>query len=254
MKQFAAATLAALALAGTLTGAARAETISVAPFGNIAVYRPAVPPKSMTLFLSGDGGWELGVVPMAKKLADQGAIVLGVNTPKFLAALDAQSGQCTDPAGELTSLAKTVAAKEGIKVPPPVVVGYSSGATIAYTVLVQSPTGFSGGIGLGFCPDLESVKPMCGGPGGLTHVKNPKAKGFIYGTTPKLGAPFVALQGGKDQVCMPKATDAFISKVKNARVADLPLVGHGFSVPKNWMPQYVDAYRSITGGQKEAAQ
>ena len=44
------------------------------------------------------------------------------------------------------------------------------------------------------------------------------------------------------------ATDAFTAGIKGASVIDLPKVGHGFSVPKNWMPQYVDAYRRIVAG------
>jgi hypothetical protein len=111
--------------------------------------------------------------------------------------------------------------------------------------LSQAKAGsFAGGIGLGFCPDLETKKPMCAGSG-LSHVKNSKGPGFVYGAVPALSALFVALQGGQDQVCNPPATDAFIAGIKGASVIDLPKVGHGFSVPKNWMPQYADAYRKI---------
>lgn len=221
---------------------------AAAPFGDAAVYKPVGPVKSMTIFLSGDGGWNLGVIPMARTLVGEGALVVGVNTPKFLASLDSGAGSCTDPSGALLSLARQVA-KEN-KLPPdtaPILVGYSSGATVAYAVLVQAqPSRFKGGIGLGFCPDLESTKPMCPGAG-LAHVKNPKARGFVYGKTASMSASFVALQGGRDKVCDPAATDAFIHGIKGASVIDLPNVGHGFSVPKNWMPQYIAAYRGIAG-------
>jgi len=70
------------------------------------------------------------------------------------------------------------------------------------------------------------------GGAGLTHVKNSKGPGFVYGAVEALAAPFVALQGGQDQVCNPAATDAFIAGIKGASVIDLPKVGHGFSVPK----------------------
>lgn len=185
---------------------------------------------------------------MAQKLTEQNALVIGVNIPKFLGYLDQSDGACSDPSGELLKMARGIMASNGVRDDdPPVVLGYSSGATVAYAVLVQAnPGSFAGGIGLGFCPDLETAKPLCAGAG-LTHVKNPKAKGFVYGAAPELSAPFVALQGGQDQVCDPAATDSFIARIKGASVIDLPKVGHGFSVPKNWMPQYIDAYRRIAG-------
>jgi hypothetical protein len=31
---------------------------------------------------------------------------------------------------------------------------------------------------------------------------------------------------------------AFVDKVKNGKVITLPKVGHGYGVPRNWMPQY----------------
>lgn len=229
--------------------AALAQTTNTTAFGDVTVYQPQGDINSVAIFLSGDAGWSAGVIPMAQKLTEQNALVVGVNIPKFLSYLDQSDGACTDPAGELLKMVRAIMASHGVSNDdPPVVLGYSSGATVAYAVLVQAkPGSFAGGIGLGFCPDLETVKPICAGAG-LTHVKNPKAKGFVYGATPELSAPFVALQGGQDQVCEPAATDSFIAGIKNASVIDLPKVGHGFSVPKNWLPQYVDAYRNIAGG------
>ena len=232
--------------------AALAQTTAPSLYGDVTIYKPAGRIDSVALFLSGDGGWNLGVVPMARKLTEQNALVIGVNIPKFLATLDQGDGACTDPSAELLKLVQDVTSSYDIaKDDPPVVIGYSSGATVAYTVLVQAKAGsFAGGIGLGFCPDLETRKPMCAGAG-LTHVKNSKGPGFVYGAVPELSAPFVALQGGQDQVCNTAATDAFIAGIKGASVIDLPKVGHGFSVPKNWMPQYVDAYRKIATGKTQ---
>src|SRR5207245_7805648 len=40
-----------------------------ARFGAVTVYIPEGAPRGVALFLSGDGGWELGVVGMARALA-----------------------------------------------------------------------------------------------------------------------------------------------------------------------------------------
>jgi len=46
----------------------------------------------------------------------------------------------------------------------PLLVGYSSGATLVYAALAAAPPeAFAGAISLGFCPDLEIHKPLCHG-------------------------------------------------------------------------------------------
>jgi type IV secretory pathway VirJ component len=55
----------------------------------------------------------------------------------------------------------------------------------------------------------------------------------------------MVLQGDIDQVCDPAGTRAFVAATGAARLFWLPKVGHGFSVTRNWDPQFVEAYRAI---------
>ena len=41
-------------------------------FGTVTVYVPEEAPRSVAIFLSGDGGWQLGVIRMAGALGDGG--------------------------------------------------------------------------------------------------------------------------------------------------------------------------------------
>jgi type IV secretory pathway VirJ component len=43
-------------------------------------------------------------------------------------------------------------------------------------------------------------------------------------------------------VCSPPATDAFVKQVRSGELVLLPKVGHGYSVPRNWMPQFRAAF------------
>ena len=52
-------------------------------FGRVAVYAPTRAPDQVVLFISGDGGWNLGVVPMAERLRDLGALVVGIDMRTF---------------------------------------------------------------------------------------------------------------------------------------------------------------------------
>src|SRR5207244_3007461 len=104
---------------------------------------------------------------------------------------------------------------------PPILVGYSSGATFAYAIIDQAPPGtFAGALSLGFCPDLELRKPLCQGED-LHFTKREDGSGVDLLPTRKLQVPFVALQGEVDQICDAKATQAYISQVPNASVVML---------------------------------
>ena len=208
--------------------------------GAVTVYAPQGEARGMALFASGDGGWNLGVWDMAQTAASLGYWVAGFSTPALLKALDAGSGACSDSAAALEKIGNEV--KSAMDLPRdyrPLLIGYSSGATVAYAALAQAgDTRFSGAMTLGFCPDLIYHKPFCE-DAGLTADKQRKPPyGFVFNTVPHVPAPWIVLQGDIDKVCSPPATVSFVEKVKNGKVVSLPHVGHGYGVPRNWMPQY----------------
>ena len=115
------------------------SVLSFGRFGAVAIYRQTPHPSHVVLFVSGDGGWNLGVVDMAKTLAKHGRPG-GRHRPPPLpqAALAAAKESCSY-AGERRRAAEQVRAEEARASPtyaPPVLVGYSSGATLVYALLV----------------------------------------------------------------------------------------------------------------------
>jgi hypothetical protein len=48
------------------------ETFAFAPFGTVHVYPPERKPEQVVPFVSGDGGWNLGLIPMARRLVAEG--------------------------------------------------------------------------------------------------------------------------------------------------------------------------------------
>jgi len=223
-----------------------AETLSHGRFESITLYRPAGPVKSVVLFLSGDGGWSLGVVDMAQALANDGALVAGVSVPQLLANLEKDGESCVSPDGDLENLSHFVQSYAGLPTyHEPVLVGYSSGATLAYAMLAQAPTNtFAGALSIGFCPDLLLHKPLCGGEN-LKFTRRKNDGGIDVQPSAKIGNPWIAVNGALDEVCNLAATRDFVSKSHNASLVELPKVGHGYSVPKNWMPQLLAAFRTL---------
>ncbi|HEX5364871.1 MAG TPA: AcvB/VirJ family lysyl-phosphatidylglycerol hydrolase [Gallionella sp.] len=228
----------------------RESTDSFGPFGTLHIYTTAAQPKHMTLFVSGDGGWNLGVIDMARSLAQQDSMVVGIDITHYIRQLDTGHEKCAYPAAHFEELSQYLQKK--YRFPHytlPVLAGYSSGATLVYTTLAQSPPNtFAGGISLGFCPDLKSAKPMCKGSGTLTGRPDKKL-GYIYDPAPALAARLYVLQGDADQVCSTPDTKAFLSKINGAEMIELAKVGHGFAVQKNWMPQFEQAFQKIVGAQ-----
>jgi type IV secretory pathway VirJ component len=222
------------------------DTLHYSNFGQIVVYYDSPRPANVVLFISGDGGWNLGVVDMARSLASLGSMVVGINITHYLNQLDNSSEKCSYPAGDFEMLSKYVQGKyEYPNYVMPMLVGYSSGATLAYAALVQAPTNtFKGAISLGFCPDLEINKPFCHGIG-LEWTAGLKEKGYIFLPATTLEVPWIALQGDIDQVCDPAQTSNFVKQVKNGQIIELPKVGHGFSVERNWVPQFKDAFSIV---------
>ncbi|HEY6893915.1 MAG TPA: hypothetical protein VI258_07095 [Rhodanobacteraceae bacterium] len=228
--------------------AAAFRYVNIAGFGEVAVYKPAGESRGLALFASGDGGWNLGVLDMAHEAVALGYWVAGFSTPQFLKALDADEGECSDADGRLAKLGDAIVREFGLPNDTrPIVIGYSSGATVVYAALAEDAGHrLGGGVSLGFCPDLLIKKPFCPSHGGLTQQKQQVAPfGYVFDKRETVQAPWRILQGEADQVCDPKFAPEFVEGQADAKAVMLPKVGHGFGVPKNWMTQYRDSVREI---------
>lgn len=239
----------ALSAAGAI---ARSEdSLRFGRFGKVFLYREKPQPSHVVLFVSGDGGWNLGVVDMARELAALDALVVGIDIVHYLKQLESSTEKCSYPAADFEALSQFV--QKQLDYPSyvtPVLVGYSSGATLVYATLVQAPpTTFRGAISLGFYPDLPMTKPFCRGTG-LEWRPGPKGKGFSFLPAATLEIPWIALQGTIDQVCNPDSTEKYVKQVKQGEIAMLPKVGHGFSVPQNWLPQFKQSFARLVAQQK----
>ena len=53
------------------------------------------------------------------------------------------------------------------------------------------------------------------------------------------------LQGESDEVCDPKFAREFATGQRDSKAIMLPKVGHGFGVPKNWMPQFQQSLHDL---------
>jgi type IV secretory pathway VirJ component len=239
----------ALLVPASLAAGPPPQTMKAPTFGTVTLYPTDGVPQQVVLFISGDGGWNLGVIPMAERLRQEHALVVGIDIRTLVTNLEASSS-CAYPAGALEELSRAVQLR--FKLPAytrPILVGYSSGATLVYAALASAPPeSFAGAISLGFCPDIEIRVAPCQ-MRGLKATKRSKGVGYDLAPYPASSAPWMVLQGQVDQVCDPATTGTFVTATGAARLFSLPKVGHGFGVPGRWEPQFVEAYHAIANSQ-----
>jgi type IV secretory pathway VirJ component len=210
------------------------ESVLTVPIvGHATAYVPKTPASTVFLFFSGDGGWNLGVVDMARRIMPK-AIVVGVSYPALRKA-HASSASCWMPSGDVEEISH--AAQRELKLPeyhPPILVGYSSGATLVYELLAAAPAStFSGGMSLGFCPDLPSDHPICA----ADDFKPTFDAGKNTAWLPKVSAmkrDWYVLNGEQDQVCLPAEMHKFLDGTAGAHFIEIPGSGHGFAKPVHW--------------------
>jgi type IV secretory pathway VirJ component len=196
-------------------------------FKDLVVYAPDHKATSFVLFLSGDEGWNAAAQALAQQLVQQGAMVVGIDTPQFKAVLESDGGQCVFPDGDLENLSHFVQAYFHSETYfAPLLAGISSGGTLAYAVLAQAPKDtFAGALTFGFCPHLNLDKPLCKGSG-LEFSRAPGAgihrSGVEFLPIKALNNPWVTLHSAKDQTCPIEVVRDFVSKVHGAAVAILP--------------------------------
>jgi type IV secretory pathway VirJ component len=223
------------------------DSLNIQPFGTVYLFIPdKTPPESVIILISGDGGFRYGVVRFSEHFALQNSLVIGVNIRKYYAELKSRKEQCYHIVSDFVTLASSVEKK--YKLPEyqePVLMGYSSGATLVYAILAQSrPHTFKGGISLGFCPDVELPKHFCELNGLKQH---PIIDGNSFDLDPdsRLGDPWIVLQGRLDKICDFQKTAEFIQLSSDAELIELENVGHGFTKWTDFMPQWDRALQSI---------
>ena len=222
--------------------ASSATRLTHGRFGDFPVYRPAGTPTGFVLFLSGDDGWSATADTMARQLVHQGAMVAGIDWPKFKANLEADGDQCLFPDGDLENLSHFVQAYFHTSTYlSPLLIGISSGASMAYAMLAQAPRNtFAAAITLSFCPNLNLEKPLCKGSG-LEFTRSHRGADLL--PVKSLGNPWVNLQSETDRSCPTGGAEKFIAQVRGAATVVLPKVG---------APQYIAAYSKLAAQNSSA--
>ena len=141
-------------------------------FGNVHVAAPADAPKRTVVFLSDSKGWDARAEALAAALADDGALVLGVDLPAYLNEMLSIDDKCSLPGAHIEEMSHWMQrARKLMEYDTPVLAGDGAGATFAYAVDAQAPKGtFAALATLGWDFSFRLPKPLCAGDAGKVSV------------------------------------------------------------------------------------
>lgn len=161
----------ALLLAGLVAAPAAAADLRRGTVGNdtmkdAPVVAPSGEPAAIVALVSDLDGWTPKRAAEAEALAQGGALVIGVDLPKYLEGVGRNTEDCVFLSGDIEEFGRLAGKQFGLKTYRlPVLLGVGKGADIAYAMLSQAPANmFSGAVSLGFTGRVPLAKPLCDGP------------------------------------------------------------------------------------------
>jgi type IV secretory pathway VirJ component len=185
--------------------------------GPASVFAPAGPPTGVAILLSGDTGLDAEARTLAGKLSGWGVLVVGVDTRAFSAATAPDPGPCCSLGTRLLALVDRAG---GGTFPPPILVGYGSGASRAVAAAAESgPRDFAALITIDYCPPRQAAG--------------------------KVLIPWVDLHASANRACTAQALAGSFAGLPSAKAVLLPGTGTRSAQEDQWVPQFRDAYLKL---------
>jgi type IV secretory pathway VirJ component len=194
--------------------------------------------NGLIIMISDNAGWDDASAALARHLADEGEVVIGLELPIYRAALKTEDHDCTLVNRDLEVLARDVEKDLPFnEYRPPVILGVGAGSGIAYAAAgTELPNTFAGAIGLRFDPDIDVGHKLC-----LPLVPTPPDAPLRYGPVTDHETPFLftpsasfAAEGGGMQDFVSAMKEAHVIQVKGDDAAavdealrQIPRVGAG---------------------------
>jgi type IV secretory pathway VirJ component len=151
--------------------------------GDVPVSRITYPDqdaRGVVMLLSRVQGWSDGEEGIAAALADQGAVVVGIDLPEYYANLQGRTGDCLYLVSDIEDLSRQLHRRADIpSYHPPLVAGIGDGGTLALAIAAQTPNSTIAGT---LAVDPQAVVPLAT----VLCTPAPKAtsaEGTVYGLT-----------------------------------------------------------------------
>lgn len=203
-------------------------------FGVVQVYR-AEQTSRVFLLLSGDDGWDNVADAIARHFTTLDAMVIGIDSPRYLYQARSAPGDCIYAAEDFVALSRFVQGQLKFEqYVQPSMAGYGNGGTYVYAISGQAPPAtFSSVVSISFCRRLRGTKPFCARAAAGADVK---PISMPPGPASQVTSPWLVLDGGKGGQCPARQVRKFLQAVPNS---DLLLLKHevlDFGASDEWFP------------------
>lgn len=167
----------------------------LAPFGEVAAYRPAGSPRGVVLLLSDRNGWTRPMDEMARALAQRDLLVGGISTPALMQAMESTKARCINPNYPLVDLTRDLQHRMAMTAyRKPVLLGVGTGATMTYAAIAQWPgAAYQAALSIDPATPLAGRKPWCAAPGFATHRVSRPRPGWRFGANPRIGVRWTVI-------------------------------------------------------------
>jgi hypothetical protein len=181
-RRSAGAAVAALPIAAivTLVPCLPAEALEVSNLGEVHQVDPIGSMRGFVVLFSDAAGWTSALDVVAAALAQEGALVVGVDLPSYLKTLDTHlTRACHDGVGDIESISRRLQRERGnASYLTPIVAGVGEGGALAAVLLAQAPAvTIAGAIAYNPTVSVHTRVPLCSTPPATTQPDG----GFAYG-------------------------------------------------------------------------
>ncbi len=217
------------------------DSLKVPSFGKIYVFNHTKAPEIVIILISGETDWKSKAQTFSEK-----SLIIGVDIKQYYKTLKDRTDDCYNVAADFVELATEIEKKYDFPdYKPPVLMGYSGGATIVFGILAQARPGtFIGGISIGFNPKLDLPKMLCQN-NGLSESVDIPGKRFLFQPGEKLGNPWIVIQNQGDKINNYDVASGFVSKTKNAELVTIPKEVKGGAKRNDLATEWKDAYQRL---------
>lgn len=219
------------------------QTLNHGRFKDLTVYLPHGSPRGFVLLISGASGWNERMSAIATHLAEDGAMVAGIDGAKLHANLESDGADCVFPDGDLENLSHFLQAYFHLRsYLSPILAGDGAGGTLAYATLAQAPVStFAGAVSLDFCPSTTLTKHLCKGSGLEYHPRTADG-GVDFLPSTQIGNPWLVLQAAAAKTCDAAQVQSFVAKVPKALLTTVP---NDNVTDGEWPPAYAAAFDKL---------
>jgi phosphatidylglycerol lysyltransferase len=170
----------AIALGTLLISFRPASALEASNLSRVHEFNPISAMRSLVVLFSDAHGWTSVLNDAAVALTRDGALVVGVDLPDYLARLDAHSGEaCHDVVGDIDSISRRIQREHGnTQYLTPIIAGIGEGGALAPAILAHAPAAtIAGAISFDPAVAVHTRIPLCSTP----EAKMDPAGGFVYG-------------------------------------------------------------------------